>query len=41
MQSQQFQDLLNAVSLLTREQRNTLINALSKQHSPSDIAKSI
>ena len=41
MQSQQFQDLLNAVSLLTSQQRNTLINALSEQHSPSDIAKSI
>ncbi len=41
MQSQQFQELLNAIPLLTRQQRNTLINALSEQNSPSDIAKSI
>lgn len=41
MQSQQFQDLLNAIPVLTSQQRNTLINALSEQNSPSDIAKSI
>ena len=41
MQSQQFQDLLNAIPVLTSQRRNTLINALSEQNSPSDIAKSI
>ena len=41
MQSQQFQDLLNAIPVLTSQQRNTLINALSEHNSPSDIAKSI
>ncbi|WBA81416.1 IS1595 family transposase [Endozoicomonas sp. GU-1] len=41
MKPQQFQDLLNAVPLLSSQQRNTLINALSEQNSPSDIAKSI
>jgi len=41
MQSQQFQDLLNAVPLLSNQQRNTLLNSISGQHSPSDIAKSI
>ena len=38
MQSQQFQNLLNAVPLLTRQQKHTLSNALSGTDSPSDIA---
>ena len=37
MQSQQFQDLLNAVPLLSRQQKHTLSNALSGTDSPSDI----
>lgn len=41
MQSQQFQDVLNALPLLTKQQHNILLNALSDQHSPSDIAASI
>ncbi|KEQ13079.1 hypothetical protein GZ78_26345 [Endozoicomonas numazuensis] len=41
MQSQQFQEVLNAISLLTNQQKNILLNALSDRHSPSDIAVSI
>ena len=41
MKSQQFQDILNAVPLLTNQQRNTLINALSEENPSTDIAKTI
>ena len=41
MQSQLFQDALNALPLLTKQQHNILLNALSEQYSPSDIATSI
>lgn len=41
MKSQQFQDILNAVPLLTNQQRNTLLNVLSEKNFPSDIAKTI
>jgi transposase-like protein len=41
MQIQQFQEILNAIPLLTNQQNNTLLNALSDQHSPSDIATTI
>ena len=41
MKSQQFQDILNAVPLLTNQQRNTLISALSEENPSTDIAKTI
>ena len=41
MQSQHFQEILNAIPLLKNQQKNTLLIALSDQHSPSDLATSI
>ena len=41
MQSQQFQEILNAIPLLTNQQKNSLLNALSDLHPPSDVAASI
>ena len=34
MQSQQFQEILNAIPLLTSQQKNSLLNALSDLHPP-------
>ncbi|WP_422462005.1 IS1595 family transposase [Endozoicomonas sp. ALB115] len=41
MQSQQFQDVLNALPTLTKQQKYTLLNALSEPHYSCDIATSI
>ena len=41
MQSQQFQSILNALPLLTKQQQETLINALSEKDSPHDIERCI
>ena len=41
MQSQQFQYILNAVPLLTKQQRSTLTHALSEQATSSNLATSI
>ena len=41
MQSQQFQDILNAIPLLTKQQHNILLNNLFWQDSSTDIASSI
>lgn len=41
MQSQQFQEILNAVPLLTKQQRSTLTHALSEETTSSDLAISI
>ncbi|MCL6270734.1 IS1595 family transposase [Sansalvadorimonas sp. 2012CJ34-2] len=41
MQSQQFQDILNSIPLLTKQQKNTLYNSLNEQTCSSDIATAV
>ena len=41
MQAQQFEQVLNSLPLLTNQQRNTLLSALSETDSPADIAETI